>query len=597
LQFIDYVFGDDKKAADVLGEELADKYESVSATMEVGGELLAVERYWRGTNSPTRIRVNGEWVTIHNYSLHLLDLLGIPVLHYPQGNPYGPRAWPELGWRSLLRHVYRRQSSWGDLAERQPESEQHACILQFLGLAELVFSGQYGSRVALEKRIAELRATREQFIRMLQEVSREVLDKSDLEVALSPAMIESSVDRLQRAILETQKKRNAVLVSLRESVSGTRSGPGGENIHGDDIDSKARELEECRTRRDAVVSALNAARRKQGELQAHRDLVNSEKSRMERARESGAILAELRITHCPACDKPVEKRPVGDRSCVLCGRPVEDENIAESKSRLDFELQQLEAESKESEQLVNTIAEDVQRLDNEVQDLSMATAKIEADLRPVRTAAAAILPPELTLYDQETGRLEERIGQLRRVKNAFDKRDTLAVEIERVQQEVDLLEQVLAQQARSINFETAGDLLTDGMNEYIELIRSIKDGAWSQKEIGVVLHERSFAARVGTHSWQSQLGVTMRLLFMIAYHYSLLRLTGKPGCHYPGLCILDFPGRLDNVDISGTEAFALEPFVAASTDDPKNSWQVIAAGNSFAGMSGVNRIELKTIWT
>ena len=41
------------------------------------------------------------------------------------------QTWPELSFRTLLRHIYRQQRFWSDLADKQPEGDQHACLLHF----------------------------------------------------------------------------------------------------------------------------------------------------------------------------------------------------------------------------------------------------------------------------------------------------------------------------------------------------------------------------------------------------------------------------------------------------------------------------------
>src|SRR5258708_32600905 len=99
-------------------------------------EDWVIERKWKEAGSRTKINVNGEMMDIKQASDLLMERLNIPLVHYPQGSLYGRRAWPELGWRSLLRHVYRRQALWTDLADSQPDSEQHACLMQFFGIAE-----------------------------------------------------------------------------------------------------------------------------------------------------------------------------------------------------------------------------------------------------------------------------------------------------------------------------------------------------------------------------------------------------------------------------------------------------------------------------
>jgi hypothetical protein len=66
--------------------------------------------------------------------------LGIPLLNFPKGNPMSGQTWPELSFRMLLRHIYRQQRFWIGITDQQPEGEQQACVLQFLGLAERLFT-------------------------------------------------------------------------------------------------------------------------------------------------------------------------------------------------------------------------------------------------------------------------------------------------------------------------------------------------------------------------------------------------------------------------------------------------------------------------
>ena len=112
LQMLNYLLVSEDTPADAFGEDIAAKYTSLKATLTVAGEVLEIERRWGGSDPKNRVYVNGDKSTVKEFLLLLHERLGIPVLHYPQGNPLAPRAWPELGWRSLYRHIYRRQSFW-----------------------------------------------------------------------------------------------------------------------------------------------------------------------------------------------------------------------------------------------------------------------------------------------------------------------------------------------------------------------------------------------------------------------------------------------------------------------------------------------------
>jgi hypothetical protein len=591
LRMIDYLFADDNKPAEVFEEEITEKYHSLRATIVVAGEDWTIERNWKDTSLITKISLNGELMTLGSFTAKLLEALHIPIVHYPQGNPYGPRTWPQLGWRSLYRHMYRRQGFWNDLAERQPESEQHACILQFVGVAEILFSEQYGKLVGLEKKIQQLQSAREQFVAMLQEVSRELIDEKELGVALTPDSIDVAIKRHEAEAVALQTKRDAMLEGLLHSTNTEADQDPSHMVEG-----IREELARLMVKVEGCALASNRSKERRAELDAHRGLITDELSRMERAIEAGGLLADLKITHCPACDQAVEQPKQVSQSCYLCHRPVDSSSEAATK-RLDFELEQLKSEVKETDQLLAVLARDTERLESDRAQALIEIENLQSLLLPVRRAVASVLPPELTILDQKTGRLHERIAQLRRVLSTLEKREAIALDIEKIQAEVATLETARAAQSKQISFERASDLLSDGMNTYFNAINELKPNSWSQQEVDFVLHDRSFVIRIGKASWRVKLGGTLTLFFMVAYHYTLMTLTRKEQCHFPGICLLDFPAQLDGVTVSDSENFVLEPFLRLKVSDQEPDYQVIAAGSSFAGLKGAHRIELTKVWT
>jgi hypothetical protein len=137
LRTIDYLLGDDLSAPERTDpDDIFTKYHSAAALLIVSGEEVQVERRWTENRAMGKVFVNDEALALDEYRSTLMEKLSIPEVHYPQGNPYSPRSWPEVGWRSIMRHIYRRQKYWNDLADQQPEVEQHACLLQFLGVAD-----------------------------------------------------------------------------------------------------------------------------------------------------------------------------------------------------------------------------------------------------------------------------------------------------------------------------------------------------------------------------------------------------------------------------------------------------------------------------
>lgn len=597
LRMIDFILGDDGKPADVFGEELAGKYTSIQAVVTAGERRMVLLRQWDDPKVTTKIRVNEEWMTLHSFTLRLLDALSIPVLHYPQGNPYGVRSWPELGWRSLIRHVYRRQGFWSDLADRQPESEQHACLLQFVGIAERLFSKEYGDLVTLEKRIQRLQSDRERFVETLQEVSRDLIDEKELGVALTPGSISEAIARQEAEIASLQTRRKA-LVQGALAASTVNSATDGAGKAGGSTAELGELLAAARARRAALQTSERKALGRLSELVSYREVVDAELGRLRRAAEASTLLADLKITHCPACDRPISKPDEPLNHCYLCKRPNDHPVQGGAEDRLNFELQQLQGEFDEANELIGRVNAEIGKLGAEEVNAAAEVENLENKLRPATEAVTAVLPPELFVLDQEIGGRRERIAQLHRVASTLARREALASEIEKIQLQVADLESTVAQQSKLISFEQASDDLTDGMNTYLNDIntRRTNPKPWTQAGVDFRLRERGFNIRVGKSDWHVKLGGTLTLYFLIAYHYSLLLLMEKPGAHFPGLCLLDFPPELDGVSVSDSENFVLEPFVSLIAHKGVKA-QVVAAGSSFSGLDGANRISLTTVWT
>ncbi len=163
LSVIDYVLGDTASPEDALGQDLADKYASArihlrildpptvptaideppsDTTPSVGvervhtdgssanersldqagasratnesaggyadGTLYVIERRWKEPGAKSKIFVDGDGLTGDAFSDFLLNALGLPILHFPKGDPYSPRALmahvipPRLPARTIL---------------------------------------------------------------------------------------------------------------------------------------------------------------------------------------------------------------------------------------------------------------------------------------------------------------------------------------------------------------------------------------------------------------------------------------------------------------------------------------------------------------
>lgn len=591
LQMLDYILGNEGSPEDVFGEDVAEKYETITARIVVSGEELEIQRRWKESGAKGKVFVNGTPALIKDFLHDLLARLRIPVLHYPQGNPLGQRTWPELGWRSLYRHMYRRQSMWSDIADKQPESEQHASILQFSGLAEKLFSNEYGKLIEKQKKIIELQASKDQYMAILTNVSKQLLTAEELGVGLSPQSIDAAHQRTQAEIATLNERREQLLFSITQSVAS-------QEVASTGIDDLAERLSLLQVRQDELLSAQKRTVSRLSEMTAYRVSIQEELGRLERAQKAGMVLADLKVTHCPACDKPIQSSPHNSESCHVCQRPFGNSKPGLSRlDRIEFELEQLKATLAEANELVATLNSETQRLAAEQTSERSQMTTIRNMLRPIRTAAAAVLPPEIGVIDMQIGQHQERLTQIDRIGNSLSYRDMLSSQIDTIQTEAGSLESEVANQSAAVDFERASDQLVDGMNAYVNSIHKKAPTSWTQDEVRVRLDERRFRFLVGDRRWNSQLGGTLSLYFLIAYHYSLMSLADKEGCHFPGFIALDFQAELeDGPSVADRENFVLEPFIELLATEPYSGCQVIAAGAAFENLVGAHRIEFGKIW-
>src|SRR5690606_1243745 len=121
------------------------------------------------------------------------------------------------------------------------------------------------------------------------------------------------------------------------------------------------------------------------------------------------------------------------------------------------------------------------------------------------------------------GRIEARVQQLNRIKSALVGRAAFDEEIRKCQAEIERLEQVVQRQRSSIDLDDAGELLQQGMNEYLKRLSVLNPNSWTQDAIVVRLAERNLSFKVGGRIWKRKLGGTLTLYFLMAYHYALMK--------------------------------------------------------------------------
>jgi DNA repair ATPase RecN len=280
LETLDYLLGDmGSNPFEGLGKEsLTDKYDAASVELFIGDERLYVERRWREQSAKHRIFVNEAGFSAPDFQRLLLEKLHIPVVHFPKGNPMSGQTWPELSFRTLLRHMYRRQRFWGDIADLQPEADQHATLLQFLGLAERIFNDDYGKLIQLKMESEHLRARRDQYEQTLKELAGDVLTDPTLQSFITEGSVQEAEARLLGELESLRSQRMRVLGAARDQTVAP--------------EYRVRVEQLGQTRAKLIVGLQELHRRQQAiaerraDIERYRADLNEEIDRMNRARDA-----------------------------------------------------------------------------------------------------------------------------------------------------------------------------------------------------------------------------------------------------------------------------------------------------------------------
>jgi hypothetical protein len=341
---------------------------------------------------------------------------------------------------------------------------------------------------------------------------------------------------------------------------------------------------------EETVHKRNAALDRAREIHRYRGDLAEEINRMERAQDAGAILADLKITHCPACDQAIASNSGNYDHCFLCHQRLPSEPIIEGlgATRLRFEGDRLKGELKEADELIVMVDRDVATHAAMIAADEAELRQIENELTPARQVVAAIAQAEISEIDMALGKASERQRQLERVNVALKLKSKLTAQIEDLEQQIIPLQDRVDEAIRSTDFEAAAGWLEDGMNAYLEALNRLRPGVWQHSPVNIEISRRDITMRVGSRRWSTALGGTDSLYFLMAYHYGLLSLCDKPGCHYPGLALIDVPAEFSGEAIEDKEKFIVQPFIDLLNQEALAGTQLIITGASFTGLIGVH---------
>lgn len=590
LQMLDYLVGDPSSFESTFDEQLFAKYDSISAELLVGEETLLVERRWKEPGSKTKVFVGGEGLPARDFQHLLLEKLGIPLVHFPRGNPFSGQTWPELSFRMLLRHIYRQQRFWGGIADQQIEAEQHACLLQFLGLAEHLYTEKYGQLVGMKLAVERLKARREQYGSTLSELAGDLLTVEGFDQSVNAEVVRQAEERIDTRLRELRDHRIATLVEGRNrAVANQNRGR---------IEALSERRATLIVGREEQFRQAKATAERLEEMQRYRDDLKNELARLHRADDAVSLFADLKITHCPACDQTVAPQAIDVAHCHLCHQHLPLEPMVEGlgAARLQFENNRLTGELEEAEALLVVLEREAARLALGQVAFDEQLRMAENELAPAREAISALVSEDLSAIDMALGELNERQRQVKRLTGALQLGEQLNGQIQAMENDIAPLQGQVDDIMRATDFGHGEELLASGMASYLDALNRLKPNVWRHSAVDVNLSRTAFSIKVGPRRWSSALGGTDTLYFLMSYHFGLLTLSPLAHCHYPGLSIIDLPGDFLGESIEDKENFIVQPFIDLLAQKSFAGAQVIMTGASFKGLTGVHRTNLHKVY-
>lgn len=499
LQMLDHLLGDPLSFESSFDEQLFARYDSIGAELWFGEEVLRVERRWKEVGGKTKVFVNGEGMAARDFQHLLLEKLGIPLLHFPRGNPLSGQTWPELSFRMLLRHIYRQQRFWSGIADQQLEAEQHACLLQFLGLAEHIYTNKYGQLVEMKLAVERLKARRDQYGSTLNELAGNVLTEQGLELTVSAVSVEQAELRIDTEFAELRSKRNTTLSAGRDKAISNQSR------------GRIEELSEKRAvfivEREEGFRQIKATLERLDEMRRYRGDLSDELARLDRAEDASAVFADLKITHCPACDQTVAPQTIDEAHCHLCHQHLPSDPVVEGlgATRLRFENDRLTGELKEADTLLDVLEREAKRLSHEQAAIDEQLKMAENELAPARQAVSALVNEDLSAIDMAMGELNERQRQVKRLKGALELGGQLTSQIQDLETKITPLQGEVDNMMRATDFGRGEELLAAGMHSYLDALNQLKPKVWRHSAADINLSRSSFNIKVGSRRWNSAL--------------------------------------------------------------------------------------------
>jgi hypothetical protein len=543
LKMLDFCLGDGDSATRALGARVAASYLALELTISCHGREHHLNRALSREVGPLgRIVVDGRLELLpRELDDWLLDQLGWPLLMIPLGrDPQRATRLQPLTFRSLLRHIYRREHSWLEFATKEEEYLRRGVISFFLGLAESRYSGEDYRLGEVEREVEALGAA----VREAGESAAATLQAFTDQFRLPPVAI-NQLDVLEGQLgLELSQ-----LTRSREQLAS-------------EVQSLAGYDPELGSRYEEINAELEKAHRLTAELGETLDgyshavkLLDGEQERLKRLVTSIEAFADLPVRLCPACEQSVDPTRSSDENhCYLCDQEV---TLDVRQRRAAAEERAIEQERMDLRDVMGRTERELASARLRIADLENSRAEVAAQLNNRRASLLAPFVAQLEAASAAEATIRQQLAAVPVMRQVLARRTELERELAQAHQRLDLARREYAD--RHVDTQESARrcvVLANRMNKFLS---SMTVEPWGMGEISLTPQEMTFYA--GRQTWDQALGAESKVLFFFAYSYALLYLhSDLPGqSPAPGLMILDNPyqqGISDDVIAEALDRFS-----------------------------------------
>lgn len=536
LRVIDYCLGDSDPVGKAVGPDVADVFGTFRLTLEIAGTRYQIERRPADYGFAGRIFVDGSDFSVRDFSTWILQTLGWPPgVQIPKAiRPENASELTPLTFRTLFRHLYRKETSWADFANNEWEHHRRAVLRYFLGAldAEGEIAEFYAARA--ERAVEALRERIDDAVTTSNETIRSVSFRLGVDLQ-SAAQLQDTIRSLNARMTSLGAER----LEIEANVTAADSYHSELN---DEYAAAAQSLSEAVTAQEAISGTLR-------DYATAAAAVEADLARLERAKSAVGIFADIPVRQCPACGQGIEEHPDHEGDCYVCGQAVTEDL---RHRRIEIEQSTLREELADLRQQVDRTRLEEER--STAQTIE-ARAAVDAISRRISDARKAVLAPHVARLQG----LSAEVASIQQAANALEGFSVVTTRIERLRSE---LAAAQTQRDKLVRANLERDTMRAAADQRCErfagemntFLLGLQREPW---QFGTVhLRPTDMAFLVEGEPWEDRLGGETRVVFLLAYHFALLRLTAwdDPAVRAPGIAILDNPIQHGVPDLVVAEA-------------------------------------------